>query len=175
MKPVLVTSNPGKLREAEEILGADLEREDVDLDEIQAVEVSKVVGAKSEAAYDELGRPVIVTDTGLYIEDFNGFPGALVRWMFERVGNEGIAELASGSEAEAELVIGYHDGEQLKTFSGRVRGEIAEKPRGEKGFGWNPVFIPDGYEETFAEMGEESKNSIFKDAFSFSEEDLEYF
>lgn len=160
MRPIFVTSNQDKLKEAERALGFEPESEDIELEEIQAVEAERVVKNKVERAYEKIERPVMVTDVGVYIDELNGFPGALIKWMFKRVGNEGIAEIAGECKAEAITVIGYHDGEDFQTFEGTVKGKIAEEPRGDNGFGWDPVFVPEGYDKTFAEMTEEEKNKV---------------
>ena len=77
---VFVTSRAEKAREAER-LGFAIERLDIDLPEPQALDPSAIVEAKAQAAYAMLARPVLVEDSGLSIDAWGGFPGALVKWL----------------------------------------------------------------------------------------------
>lgn len=163
MEIVFVTSNQNKVREAEQILGMKLESISADVPEIQAIQVREVVEDKAKAAYEKIRRPLIVEDTGLYIESLNGFPGALIKWFLKSVGNAGICNLLKGvspRKAYAETCICFYDGKELKTFWGRIDGSITESPQGETRFGWDPIFIPEGYKKSFAELGAEEKNKI---------------
>lgn len=93
------------LAEAQRILGRPLAHSIIELDEAQAVEVDLVVTHKAHAAYQALGRvPVMVEDTGLHVDAWNGLPGALVRWFIKGVGTAGICRMMSsfpGREASA--------------------------------------------------------------------------
>jgi len=68
--------------------------------------------------------------------------------------------VSENRKAKAQTIIGYFDGEEYKSFVGEVTGKIAEKPKGPDNFGWDIIFIPKGFSETFAEMGKEKKNAI---------------
>ena len=86
-KLIFVTKSRNKFTEAERVSSERFERAEIDLPEIQAVEIEQVIVFKAEHAYRELGRrPVLVEDTGLFIDAWHGLPGALVRWFVERVG-----------------------------------------------------------------------------------------
>ncbi|MFB6075546.1 MAG: RdgB/HAM1 family non-canonical purine NTP pyrophosphatase [Candidatus Aenigmatarchaeota archaeon] len=157
----IVTSNEGKFREFKSILDVPLKRKNLDLEEIQSVDVGRVVKHKLKQAYEILGEPVIVEDTGLFIEDLNGLPGALVRFFLERMGNEGICSIVGDNKkAYAETCIGYMNSKDERMFKGRLEGKIVEEPRGNKGFGWGPTFLPKGERLTFGQMEKEKKNSI---------------
>lgn len=161
MSVTFVTSNEDKVREAEAILDMQLERESIDLQEIQAVDVEDVARQKATDAYRTVDQPVIVEDTGLLFAALNGFPGALTKWALKTAGNEGLCNfLDDYREATAVTVIGYADGNEIQTFKGEVSGEIAYEPRGDYDFGWDPIFIPDGYTETFGELGPTVKNEM---------------
>lgn len=158
---VFVTTNEHKRREAREILGVKLEAADPDVPEVQALDVAEVAASKARAAYEALGspaHPVIVEDSGLVIGAWNGLPGALTKWFVSSVGNEGILEMLSGAEdrsATAVCAVAVaSDGGGVDVFVGEVAGVVATEPRGEGGFGWDPIFIPEGQELTYAEMGE---------------------
>jgi len=159
---IFVTGNHQKLKEFEEILGAKLNHSDLDLEEIQSVSVEEVAGYKARQAYNLLKEPVIVEDTGLYFEDLNGLPGALIKHFVKKLSLDKICSLlGEDRKAKAVTCICYFDGEETKTFIGETKGEIADKPRGTNGFGWDPIFIPEGYEKTFAELSDEEKTSKF--------------
>lgn len=163
MQLLFVTGNKNKVREVERLLGFPLEQVDIDLPEIQAVEVKMVIQAKAKSAYEQVGRAILVEDTGLSIKAWNGMPGALITWFLKSVGNEGICKMLEGFEcrqATAETWLGFYDGEHFEAFSGATAGTIAEEPRGAKGFGWDPLFIPAGSTKTFAELTEEEKVTI---------------
>ncbi|MBA3425401.1 MAG: RdgB/HAM1 family non-canonical purine NTP pyrophosphatase [Rubrobacteraceae bacterium] len=162
MKPVLVTSNENKLREAAGILGVDLDRADVDVPEIQSLDFEEVAAAKALAAREALGEPsypVIVDDSGLSVGAWGGFPGPLTRWLMKSVGNAGLLKMLAAEENRSALavcVVAVTDASgSVRVFRGVVEGEISRESRGEGGFGFDPIFVPEGENRTYAEMEEE--------------------
>lgn len=162
MKAIFVTSNDNKRREVQGILGVGLERADLDLPEIQSLDFTEVAAAKARAAFEALDsplRPVIVEDSGLVIDAWNGLPGALTKWFLASVGVEGLLRMLPPGEsrpARAVCAVAVVEPEgRARVFTGEVRGVVATEPRGESGFGWDPIFVPDGSSRTYAEMGEE--------------------
>lgn len=159
MKAVFVTTNENKRREAADILGVELEALDLDLPEIQALDVAEVAAAKARAAHEVLGRPVLVEDSGLVVEAWNGLPGALTRWFLGSVGNVGLLRMIGpGDERSARAVcaVAIADaGGSVRVFRGEVEGTLAREPRGGGGFGWDPIFVPGGGVLTYAEMGDD--------------------
>jgi XTP/dITP diphosphohydrolase len=163
VKAVFVTTNEHKRREAQAILGIELEGaalSDRDVPEIQALDVSEVAAEKALRAYDFLGapeHPVLIEDSGLVVEAWNGLPGALTKWFISCVGNEGILRMLSGGDRSAlaisAVAVADVDG-QVRVFRGEVAGTLAPEPRGVSGFGWDPIFIPEGSELTYAQMGD---------------------
>ncbi|MDX1610760.1 MAG: non-canonical purine NTP pyrophosphatase, partial [Candidatus Thermoplasmatota archaeon] len=84
-------------------------------------------------------------------------------YAYATLGWQGILELLEGREdrgAHFQAVIGYHDGEQDRFFSGRIDGTISREARGEHGFGFDPVFVPEGHKRTFAEMSVAEKGEL---------------
>lgn len=153
-----VTGNDKKYREASALLPT-LERIDFDLPEEQTLDPQLVISKKLEVARTKHEGPLIVEDTSLYLDGLNGFPGPLIKWMLQAVGNKGIYDLCQSIHnrgAVARTVIGYDDGESIQFFEGEVHGQIVA-PDGDEGFGWDAIFQPEGLSETFAEMGEENK------------------
>jgi non-canonical purine NTP pyrophosphatase (RdgB/HAM1 family) len=160
--PVFVTGRAEKAREAER-LGFRLERRDLDLPEPQALDPADVVEAKARDAYARLARPVVVEDSGLAIKAWNGFPGALVKWLEKSAGLETMARMLDrfpDRSATATCAVAYFDGERVVQGRGEISGTIAHAPRGKSGFGWDALFIPEGSDRTFAEMSGEEKDRV---------------
>ncbi len=163
MRVYFVTSNKNKFREVERMLDSELVMEPLEIPEVQALEVKEVVTEKARKAYEIVKKPLIVEDTGLYISALNGFPGALAKWMFGSMENEGVCKMLDcykDRSAYAETCICFNDGKRCRVFSGRVYGTIARHPRGGGGFGWDRIFQPKGHSKTFGEMGMDKKNSM---------------
>jgi XTP/dITP diphosphohydrolase len=161
VRAVFVTTNEHKRREAQAILGFEIEPVSLDIFEVQALDVAEVAIHKVRAAREALGAlpfPVIVEDSGLVIGAWNGLPGALTKWFVSSVGVGGILDMLSGEDRSATAVcavaVAGPDGE-ARVFVGKVGGEVAPVSRGASGFGWDPIFIPEGSSLTYAQMGEE--------------------
>jgi len=158
-----VTGNENKLKEAEVILGTKLERIDIDIDEIQEIELDRIIRHKASSAYEKIKKPVLVEDTGVFISALNGFPGALIKWVLKTIGNEGICNLVKdkkNKEAIAKTYFCLYNGKKHHIFTGQVKGKIASKPQGKLGFGWDPIFIPEKSKKSFAQMNSKEKNKI---------------
>lgn len=157
------TKNENKFREVNDILGRSLEQVSVELFEPQGVKVEDVVREKAEDAFRKTGKFVLVEDTSLEFAVWNGLPGALIKWFLDTVGNEGILKMLAGEtnrKAIAKTAVGFFDGAQARVFVGEISGTIPEVVRGTSGFGWDSIFVPDGYEKSFAEMTSAEKNAI---------------
>ena len=161
MSLYFMTGNKGKLAEVQSILG-NVEALDIDLPEIQELDAHKIIKAKLEEALKHQAGEFIVEDTSLYFESLNGLPGPLIKWFMKTVGNDGlykIAESFGNFNAEAKTTIGYSNSQgDIQFFEGNIKGVIVS-PRGE-GFGWDPIFQPEGYTKTFGELTAEEKNSF---------------
>jgi len=159
------TGNVNKLREVQQIIGdsVSLESASLDLPELQG-EPLEISAAKCRVAFERLKQPVIVEDTSLCFNALGGLPGPYIKWFLDKLGPEGIWRLLAGFEdktAYALCVFAYWDGTTDKPllFQGRTDGVITT-PRGPVDFGWDPVFIPDGFQQSYAEMGKLTKNTI---------------
>lgn len=160
---VLVTGNKAKLAEARRLCGADLEAVEVDLPEIQSLDLLAVLRAKGEEASLRLQRPLIVEETGLELAAMAGFPGPLVKWMLAAIGAEGIAKtaIAMGDDrvtARCALLL-LEPGREVVAV-GETRGRVVLPPRGDHGFGWDPIFIPAGEDKTYAQLRPEDKDTL---------------
>ena len=158
-----VTGNSNKLREAQEILGIEMEQGRADhLHEIQTNDIRQLVEHKVTEAWREFQCPVLVEDSGLIFTAWNGLPGALVKWFEKSVGCEGMLKMLESFEnrqAEAVCLAAVYDGKTMVIGEGRVPGTISREIRGTQGFGWDVIFIPDGDARTYAEMSPQEKNA----------------
>lgn len=159
-----LTGNPGKIAEFKNILESKFEIEQVDLDlpEYQGTPM-EVATEKIKLAYSQLKRPLITEDSSLCFNAYGGLPGVYIKWFFKGVGNEGLVKMLQPFEdktAYAQCIFSYMDKNTPEpiSFVGKTHGAIVEV-RGTEGFGWDPIFLPDGYEKTFAQMSSEEKNA----------------
>jgi len=165
---VFATSNRGKLEEARAILapfGISVEGYDGKGVEIQADTTSEVASYASRGAAKAAGRGVLVEDAGLYVESLNGFPGPYSAYAFKTIGVAGIIALLRpsprGRAAKFVSSLAYCEplGEPV-LFEGSALGAIAMKPRGTKGFGFDPIFVPHGGHKTFGELTIDQKSAV---------------
>jgi XTP/dITP diphosphohydrolase len=161
----LITGNAGKAAEYAAMLGVEVTAAAAELTEVQSLDVAHVAARKAADAFAQIGEPVLVDDTGLIIEAWNGLPGALVTWFLGTVGPEGILSMASGltdRRATVTTALGYATETGVRVFTGTVSGSLAIEPRGTFGFGYDRIFVPDNDagRRTYAEMTSEEKNQI---------------
>ena len=160
---LLITGNSKKAEEVRAITGLNVQAKKLEILEIQALEVEEVAKAKALSAFLITNCPVIVDDTGMSIDALNGLPGALVSWFLDTLRPEGILKLMAREEnrkASVSTCIAYADQSGVFAFTGTIQGKISESLKGENGFGYDPIFIPDGHDKTYAEMTAEEKNEI---------------
>lgn len=156
-----MTGNPDKLAEARRLCATEIRAVEVDLPEIQSLDIQTILRGKAEEAYRLLRQPLIVEETGLELAVLNGFPGPLVKWMLAAVGAEGIARTAhslGNASATARCALLFYDGSREVVGEGTTTGQLVLPPRGEGGFGWDPVFLPDGHNRTYAELSGAEKD-----------------
>jgi len=160
---VLVSGNRGKIAEARRVAGPELESVELDLPEIQSLDLLEVLTAKGEEAWRRLGRPLVVEEAGLSLAALNGFPGPLVKWMLEAVGATGLARTAAAlgdPRATARCALLYKDADRTVVAEGITEGTLVLPPRGPHGFGWDPVFLPEGETRTFGELEGPEKDAV---------------
>lgn len=160
---VLVTGNRGKIAEARLALEREIEAVEVDLPEIQGLDLLEILEEKAEAAWEMVRRPLVVEEAGLSLMALNGFPGPLVKWMLTAVGAEGIAKTAQAlgnPRAIARCALLYRDAERTVMAEAMTLGTLVLPGRGTHGFGWDPVFLPDGESRTFAELEGREKDAV---------------
>jgi XTP/dITP diphosphohydrolase len=179
-KVVIATHNPGKLREMRELL-APYGIEAVSAGELGLAEpeetgtmFSENAAIKAHAAADAAGLPAFADDSGLCVDALDGAPGLFsAGWAgetkdfsaaMERVERELRRRGATGPRERrahfvSALVLAWPDGHE-ELFEGRVHGTLAWPPRGQRGFGYDPMFQPDGHVKTFGEISAEEKHGI---------------
>ncbi len=176
MEILFATSNKNKFNEAAQMLkaeGIDLKQYSFSYNEIRSDSLEEIARDAITAAYKRCKLPVFVEDSGLFIESLSGFPGAYSSWALNKIGLDGILKLMEGKDnrsAYFEACIAYRDGYDVVTFRGKCPGRISEEARGEDGFGYDSIFIPEGEHQTFAESIE-LKNKLshrYKSLLEFS-------
>ena len=167
MRITFVTGNKGKLHEAlvalaplgHEVVAADLHPVEIQGDSLEAIS-----RAKCDVLVGKLAPPFFVDDGGLFVDALKGFPGVFSAHALETIGSAGVLKLMEGVDerrAHFACVVTYHDGSVARSFAGRCDGRIAHAPRSTgHGFGFDPIFVPDGFAQTFGELPAETKNRL---------------
>ena len=174
MRLIFATGNAGKLREAREILGQDVEvlsqaEAGIDEDVVEdgaTLEQNSLI--KARRIHELSGADCFADDTGLEVEALGGAPGVhSARYATD--GHDFAAnnrlllrnlEGQTNRRARFRTVISLLLGGEEHLFEGVVQGRIIDHEQGSEGFGYDPLFIPDGYDRTFAQMTTEQKNAV---------------
>lgn len=169
MKLILATGNPGKAREIATVLkGYDvaLEPVAVEVPETRSDDVTEIARDKAASALLVVGRPLIVDDTGLFLEAYPGFPGALSKWVVTRIGVAGILRLLEGGSHAAHFKTGVafaEPGGRTQVFAGTAEGELRRQsgPPAEPSLPYDPWFAPsDGDGRVYSEMDVDEKLAL---------------
>ena len=174
MKLVFATHNPGKLKEVHEMLAPKYEviglhdlndHEDI-IEDAPTLEGNAII--KAQTVWQRHGLPCFSDDTGLEIDALNGAPGVYsARYAgpakdpqdnMDKVLHE--LEGINDRGAQFRTAVALQWNGEYKIFEGIVRGSIATERRGAKGFGYDPIFIPEGFPTSFAQMDAAAKNAI---------------
>lgn len=173
-KLVFATNNLHKLTEIKAILGEQIDI--LSLNDINChVDIPETADTlegnakmKAEYIYQHYHLDCFADDTGLEVKALNGAPG-IYSARYAGEGHDSQANMKkllenlkgiTNREAQFRTAICLIEGGEEHLFEGLVKGKIIEEKRGEAGFGYDPVFVPDGYDQTFAELGEDIKNQI---------------
>ena len=158
-----ITGNQNKANYLAKYLDHPVDHIKLDLDEIQSLDLKEIVEHKVRQAYDKIKKPVIVEDVALEFAALGGLPGTFIKFFVEKVPFETICSMIDGKtrNATARCIFGYFDGKNLELFEGNLDGEIAETPSGENGYGWDKIFIPQGYSITRASLSEEDDQKTY--------------
>lgn len=145
------------------MIGVSVQAVALDLPEIQSLDARIVSAEKARAALQKLGRAVLVDDSALEIEALEGFPGALVAWALDAGGPKLLHRMlgpGDAPKAKAVTVLTLATPDGISSFVGETAGHLIAEPRGKNGFGYDPVFVPEGDTRTFAEMSCQEKDQV---------------
>jgi len=144
--------------------GYELEHIKLSYPEIQADTIEETIKPGLQWLMERYRRPLMIDDSGLFIDALKDFPGVYSSYVFKTVGCEGILKLMKGIEdrsARFECCIGFMlPCGRPTVVKGVSKGSIAQKMVGAGGFGYDPVFVPEGYSKTFAQLDISEKNKI---------------
>ncbi|MCL5099886.1 MAG: hypothetical protein M1158_02060 [Candidatus Marsarchaeota archaeon] len=151
-KIFVATTNEGKLKEFREAFGGsgiEIEPLSIKFNELQQDDLQKVSQQKALDAFGQIKKPILVDDSGIYIDRYNNFPGTNTKQIIEGLGIEGIKRLIDeGDRAHFFTILSYMDesSDVPVTFTGEAYGRLSLKYNGggETGFPFNQLFIPDG-------------------------------
>ncbi len=158
-----ITSNEHKYEEIRQYLkerGIECQWVRMKYEEIQDDTTEAISLASAQYLRGKVEEPFFLEDTGLYVKELRGFPGPYSSYVLRTIGNEGILSLLKGRERDAifKTVISYCENGNISQFTGILKGRIGEYERGSSGFGFDPIFIPEGSEKSLAEMSIREKN-----------------
>ena len=158
-----ITGNQKKAEYLADLLDFPILHKKIDLDEIQSLDLKEIVKHKLRQAYDIVKSPVVVEDTILEFKALGNLPGPFIKFFLEQMSEEDICALLNGKDrsATARCVFGYFDGEKENYFEGSINGTIPEKPAGDGGYGFDRIFIPEGYNVTRAEQNEADHKAVY--------------
>ncbi len=165
MKLNVVTHNPGKVREYNLALsqyGLEMVHVNREYDEVQTAYLEEVVDKGIKQLASEGLTDFLVDDSGLFVNHLGGFPGVYSAYGQKTIGNKGILKLMEGVEdrgAVFKCCIGARIGDQTVIVTGQCPGYILHEEKGTEGFGYDPIFSPDGV-HSFAEIPTDEKNVI---------------
>jgi XTP/dITP diphosphohydrolase len=159
----MVTSNANKAAEVAAFFQGSVEvtHMSLDLPEYRSDDLGEIARGKARYAYEHLNVPLIVDDTGFFIDALKGFPGPYAAYVLHSIGNTGILKLMEGISdrtARFTTAIAFADAQGVQIFKGTIDGRIMYAPRGRGGFGYDPIFDVDG--KTLAELPLVEKNRI---------------
>ena len=176
MKLSFITTNKEKFLEVQNLLKdypIELEQLDIEYEENHDLSMEEIAKTASKKLANELNKPIVLEDTGLFFEAYEGFPGALPKFVIKTLGFKGIFKLLEGESRKAyfKTVAAFcKPGENPVTFEGIMKGEIKQGEPSDKGSDFMPydkVFIPEGKDRTISEMTIEEKNSFSQRAKAF--------
>jgi len=165
MKLKVITSNPGKVAEFKKSLsdlGIEMEHLHIPYDEIQTSELEEVVKTGMKEIRSKGIRDFIIDDSGMFVDTLKGFPGVYSAYVQKTIGNKGILKLMENIDnrkATFKCCIGCDINGNTIIVTGECNGYILDHAVGSNGFGYDPIFSPDG-KRSFAEISIEEKNTM---------------
>ena len=154
----LITSNPGKVKEFKAILGSDIKLNHIQKEykELRSDNPLEIAEESAKRLAEELKKPIVVEDSGLFIKALKDFPGTCSSYIYKRIGLRGILKLMENIKDRAchyRSAVAYCEpGKEPISFFGEEKGAISEDIKGVYGFGHDPIFIPKGSKKTYGEI-----------------------
>ena len=159
------SSNEHKFKEVQRILsnlGVNIKLFKTTLEEIQSNSLNEIAKRKAIDAFTKIQKPILIEDDGLFINSLNGFPGPYSSYAYDTIRNKGIIQLLQNSEhrdAKFVAIIAYYNGiDEVKLFESSIPGKISKEIE-KGGWGYDPIFIPDGESKTYANVLDKDKLS----------------
>ena len=168
MKIYFVTHNKGKVREFKQILDgvAEVEQIDDDYPELRSDNPEEIVKEAVKKLVEKYKKPIVAEDSGIFIKALNDFPGTCSAYVHKRIGLKGLLKLMENVKdrtCEYRSAVGYCEpGKEPVSFLGKEKGAIAEKEKGNNGFGHDPIFIPEGSSKTYGEIDDVEEVKKFR-------------
>lgn len=171
---VYVTGNPEKAANFSRHMGVAIPHQRADLDEIQTLNIEELLRHKAEQAYAQIGRPVLIEDIGFKMNALGALPGPFVKYFVQAEnGVNNMCHMLDGFDdrsATAYCTFAYYDGQVLQLIHTELNGSVAPEPRGNDGFGFDRIFVPDGFgEKTAAELDEKEYDRYYSSVKPFGE------
>ena len=161
-----ITGNQSKADYFSKLMGLDVAHRKIELDEIQSLDLEEIVAHKVRQAYEIVQAPVIVEDVSLEFTALGKLPGPFIKFFIESSGVEACCRLLDGfsdRSATIRCTFGYFDGTEQHSFTSSLQGTISHSPRGINGYGFDQIFICEGYDITRAEMTPEANEQTYRD------------
>ncbi len=168
MEIYFITHNPSKFEEAAELsnnLKITIQWKNIEYEEPQEDSLEIIAKKSCERIlerYDDFANLVFfLEDAGLFIDSLNGFPGPYSSYVYNKLGNDGILKLMKENENRSAFfksIVAFHSNNEVNLYEGITQGEITLSKQGKGGFGFDPIFKPNGSNQTFAEMTLTTKN-----------------
>ena len=166
----MITGNQGKAEEFQSLLAIpelDFRFLPLPLPEIQSDDIAEIGKYKTQEVFKfdkeiQSYDAVMTDDTGLALKALNGLPGPLIKWFLKALSIEGLYNLADQNNsaiATCLLTVGFVGTAEIIQFRGDVEGRLVA-PRGTRGFGWDPIFLPIGQSKTYGELSSVDKNKM---------------
>lgn len=165
-KVTFITGNQNKADYLAKLLEMPVEHQKVELDELQSLDLHEIVEHKVRQAYGVVKSPVLVEDVSLEFTALGKLPGPFIKFFVDDAGDEACCKMLDGFDdrtATIRCTFGYFDGVKVEFFDSVMGGRISIEPRGENGYGFDRIFINDGYDITRAEMTPEENEQTYRD------------
>ncbi|MBW2982381.1 RdgB/HAM1 family non-canonical purine NTP pyrophosphatase [Candidatus Woesearchaeota archaeon] len=164
----LVTCNENKIDEYKCLLEPEFKVNvlKIDYPELRSDNISEIASLAAKQLAENLGKTVVLEDGGFFIDALKDFPGICSAYIFKRIKNKGILQLMKGIKNRKclyKVAIAYcKPGKQPKIFLGGEEGTIAMEIKGDNGWGYDPIFIPDGKNKTYGEIRNKGDINLFR-------------